>query len=83
VGLFDGAHSRNFIYFNPKRDLVYIYARIQPREEWISRLEVSGVECGLSGQRRIWVTVRLASLQDDLQHIRPLLAEAVQQYESQ
>lgn len=81
IGLADGGAANNFVYFRPKKTFIGIRARLESKDQWVSRLEAEGLDVSIKKDR-----LRLDVSQDTFaQHkvvIRELLKAAIKEEES-
>lgn len=83
IGLSDGTRSRNFVYVHPKKRFIHINAAVTDPDEWTKKLTAAGMEAWQSrGGGRAGVTVAPADFAKCEPHLRPLLAQAVAEFES-
>lgn len=82
VGMNDGARARNFVYFTPKKQFLYLNVEVAQRAEWVQKLEEAGLEAG-QGNRFVWVTLRPAELARHLPLLREVVHRAVEEFESE
>ena len=74
IGLSDGVRSNNFVYFQPKKNFMYLLAKVSNKPAWVKRLEEADLEAG-EGRRAVWVTLRPGEAD---QH-RAILTEFIQE----
>lgn len=83
IGLSDGTRSRNFVYVHPKKRFIHINAAVTDSDEWTKKLTAAGMDARLSrGGGRARVTVTPTDFSKCEPHLRPLLAQAVAEFES-
>lgn len=81
IGLTDGARSRNFILFLPRRKHLVLVVKMSDREAWSTRLDEAELEKLTERDGRLRVTLTPAALQQHGDLITELVRSAAQEYE--
>lgn len=74
IGMMDGARSRNFVHFAPKKKFLRLMVEVSDTAGWVARVEEAGLE--VSVRRRF---VRVILTPKELAPNRELLAELIHQ----
>ena len=81
IGLKDGARSRNFVYFLPRKKFIYLQLTESVGDEWPSRLEEAGLPVTQEGNE-LKVTIEPDDFAKQQSVIRELLHAVVSSYQS-
>lgn len=79
IGLTDGARSRNFIYFRPRKSFLRVLAEVNDVNGWISRFEEAGLEA-TNRDDRVAVNLPPKALEPNRKLVAELLETAVAEY---
>ncbi len=79
VGLHDGAQSRNFVYFRPRKQFLRVVARLNEPAAWVARFEEAGVDSSVA-EGALRFNVGPKELQGQRALIEEALAAAAEQY---
>ena len=79
VGMTDNGRSNLFVYFQPNKASLWIYAKLDPSAPWETRVQEAGLDFRSDGDFR--VKVRPKDFSENEQLIREMLIEAVKQDE--
>lgn len=81
IGLTDGARSRNFIVFLPRRKHVLVLVKMLDREPWSARLDEAEFDRRTERDGRLRVTLTEAAMRKNGALIADLVRAAAQEYE--
>lgn len=81
IGLTGGVSARNFIYFAPKKNFMYLSAEVLDRQKWNKRFAGLGLETGNSG-RYVWVTLRPGDDSRHFEHLSDFIVAGCSEYQS-
>ena len=79
IGLNDGAKSRNFIYFKPKKQFTHIYFEVDNQEKWVEKLDELGISATPS-KKNLQVTVTTKQVNDNIEILTELIKLSVEYY---
>ncbi len=82
VGLTDGRRSRNFLLFKPRKAHLRLEAKVEARDEWVTRLEDAGLSAA-ARRRSIWVNLNSKLLAEHRAIIDELVGQAVSEAQAQ
>lgn len=80
MGLSDGIKSRNFIYFQPRKQYTHVYIEVDEKEEWVRKLDEVGISASPQ-KTHLQVTLTPDQLAKEKELIITLTQEAVQIYD--
>jgi len=83
IGLNDGARSRNFVHFKPKKQFLHVLAEIENKQTWIERFEEEALSASAKeGGRFLKVTIKPNEFEKHESLIAELLLAAVDEFQS-
>ena len=84
IGLSDGNRSRNFVYFVPRKQHVYIYASVADAQGLSQRLQDDGWEAGVDKYNGyVRLLVRPKELEERDEGVRELLEAAARNFDAE
>lgn len=82
IGLSDGVKSRNFIYFQPRKQYTHVYIEIDDKEEWVRTLDEVGISASPQ-KTHLQVTLTPEQLAKEKELVTSLIQKAVQIYDGE
>ena len=82
IGLSDGIKSRNFIYFQPRKQYTHVYIEIDDKEEWVRTLDEVGISASPQ-KTHLQVTLTPEQLAKEKELVTSLIQKAVQIYDGE
>jgi hypothetical protein len=79
IGLNDGAKSRNFIYFKPKKQFTHIYFEVENQENWVEKLDEIGISA-TSSKKNLQITVSPKQVSQNIEILTELIKDSVEYF---
>lgn len=79
IGLSDGARSRNFVHFRPKKKFIHVLAEVLDKERWTERLEEAGLAV-TPEHRHLRITVAPKDFPKQRELLQELIHKAVEEF---